>query len=370
MRPSCYLQRARQKWPFVALLGVLFLLPVLAGCAPGGASTAAGCKKIGILMPSKITARWEAKDHPLLVQDITEALPGAHIDYYNAGDVAFIQQKQADDALSNGDCILVVAAVDSTLDAAIVKKASAKQVPVIAYDRLIQENSLAFYVSFDGVQVGELQGQYIVDHHRSGDNVIMINGSQADNNALLFQQGVLNKILPLVEKNELHLLYSTYTPDWSPTLAQVEARDALALAHDNIQIAYVANDDMANMVIAELKTLRLNGAVLVTGQDAAVTGIRNILLGDQAMTVYKAISKEAKATAQLVAALSNGGNTDALITGQTKNQFGTKIPSILETPVAVTRSNIRETVLADGFVTKDQICSGLPAGLNTGGACA
>ena len=368
--PSCVLQHSKQKWPVVALLGLLSLLPALAGCTSNTTSAAAGCKKIGVLMPSKTTARWEAKDHPLLVQDITQALPDVQIDYYNAEDVAFTQQKQADTALSNGDCILVVAAVDSTLDAPIVRKASAKQVPVIAYDRLIQNNDLAYYVSFDGVQVGELQGQYIVDHHRSGDNVIMINGSQQDNNALLFQQGALNKLLPLVEQNQLHLLYSIFTPDWSPTLAQVEAQDALALAHNDIQIAYVANDDMANMVIAQLKTLGLNGRVLVTGQDATVTAIRSILLGDQAMTVYKAISKEAKATAQLVAALSNGTDTAALITNQTKNQFGTKIPSILETPVEVTRDNIRETVLADGFVTQDEICSGMPAGLDTGGVCS
>lgn len=368
--PSCVLQHSKQKWPVVALLGLLSLLPALAGCTSNTTSAAAGCKKIGVLMPSKTTARWEAKDHPLLVQDITQALPDVQIDYYNAEDVAFTQQKQADTALSNGDCILVVAAVDSTLDAPIVRKASAKQVPVIAYDRLIQNNDLAYYVSFDGVQVGELQGQYIVDHHRSGDNVIMINGSQQDNNALLFQQGALNKLLPLVEQNQLHLLYSIFTPDWSPTLAQVEAQDALALAHNDIQIAYVANDDMANTVIAQLKTLGLNGTVLVTGQDATVTGIRNILLGDQAMTVYKAISQEAKATADLVSALSNGTGAASLITGQTKNQFGTKIPSILETPVAVTRDNIRQTVLADGFVTQDEICSGLPVGLPTGGICS
>ena len=166
------------------------------------------------------------------------------------------------------------------------------------------------------------------------------------------------------------LLYSTFSPDWSPTLAQVEAQDALALAHNDIQIAYVANDDMANTVIAQLKTLGLNGKVLVTGQDATVTAIRNILLGDQGMTVYKAISKEAKATAQLVAALSNGTDTAALITGQTKTQFGTKIPAVLETPVEVTRDSIRETVLADGFVTQDAVCSVLPAGLDTGGVCS
>jgi len=110
--------------------------------------------------------------------------------------------------------------------------------------------------------------------------------------------------------------------------------------------------------------------VLVTGQDATVAGIQNILKGDQAMTVYKAITKEAMATAQVVAAISKGTDTTTLTNGQTTTvpvTGGAAIPSILETPVAVDKTNIASTVVADGFVTKADICAGLPAG--TGGIC-
>ncbi|HKS69593.1 MAG TPA: sugar ABC transporter substrate-binding protein, partial [Ktedonobacterales bacterium] len=104
-----------------------------------------------------------------------------------------------------------------------------------------------------------------------------------------------------------------------------------------------------------------------TGQDATVSGIQNILLGTQAMTVYKAIAKEAQATAQLVAALSNGSSTSSIVNGQIKNANSKQIPSVLETPVAVDKSNIASTVLADGYVSKSDICQGVPAG--TDGIC-
>ncbi len=144
---------------------------------------------------------------------------------------------------------------------------------------------------------------------------------------------------------------------------------ALTANQNNIQIAYVANDGMAGTVIAALKAVQLNGKVLVTGQDATVAGLQNILEGNQAMTVYKAINKEAMATAQLVAAISNGTDTSTIVNGQTTipQTGGANIPSVLETPVAVDKTNIASTVIADGFVTQQQLCAGLPAG--TGGIC-
>ncbi|MBO0794434.1 MAG: substrate-binding domain-containing protein, partial [Ktedonobacteraceae bacterium] len=138
--------------------------------------------------------------------------------------------------------------------------------------------------------------------------------------------------------------------------------------NNNIQIVYVANDGMANSVIAALKAKKLNGKVLVTGQDATVAGIQNILTGDQAMTVYKPIPQEAQATADLIKALKDGTDTASLTNGVvTKTQDGGSIPSILKLPIAVDKTNIKETVIADKFVTVEQICANLPKG--TGGIC-
>jgi len=256
-----------------------------------------------------------------------------------------------------------------------VTKAKGQGVPVIAYDRLIQSKDTAFYVSFDNVMVGALQGQYIVDHYKayikgSNHNLVMINGAQTDNNAILFRQGALSALQPLIDGGQLKKLVDEYTPNWDNPTAQNEMQGALTANQNNIQIAYVANDGMANSVIAALKSQHLNGKVLVTGQDATVAGIQNILTGDQGMTVYKAITKEATATSQLVAAISNGTDTSSLTSGSTtKTMDGGNVPSVLETPVSVDKTNIASTVLADGFVTKSDICTGLPAGTNTNGIC-
>jgi D-xylose transport system substrate-binding protein len=125
---------------------------------------------------------------------------------------------------------------------------------------------------------------------------------------------------------------------------------------------------MASTVIAALKAQKLNGKVLVTGQDATVTGIQNILTGDQGMTVYKAIPLETKATADLVKALSGGADTSAMTKGSTtQTSGGAAIPSVLAVPIAVDKSNVADTVIKDGFVKKEDVCKGLSAG--TGGVC-
>lgn len=378
---------SRQHRAFTVFVSVLLLSLTLAACGSsannggttGGGTTASGgnngkgCKKIGVLLPDTASsARWDGNDKPALTAGIPKALSGATVDYYNANGSAATQQNQADQALTKGDCILVVAAQDSDAASAIVQAAKKQSVPVIAYDRLIQDNDLKYYVSFDNVKVGELQGQYVVDHYKDftakSKNLVMINGSKTDNNAILFNQGAMSKIQPLIDSGALKKVYDTFTPDWNNDTARTEMDQALTANQNNVGVAYVANDGMANSVIASLKAQKLNGKVLVTGQDATVAGIQNILTGDQSMTVYKAITKEADATSQLVAAISNGTDTTSLINGNsTKNKNGTAIPSVLEVPVAVDKTNFQTTVIADGFVTKAQVCQGLPAG--TGNFC-
>ena len=354
------------------ILGGVLATGMLAGCSGGSTGAASGpkgCMKVGVLLPETDTSpRWESKDHPLLDAAIKKALPGVTTDFYNATNNKDTQTNQAETALTKGDCILVVAPVDATASAAIVDKAKAQNVPVIAYDRLIQKDSLSFYVSFDNTQVGKLQGQYIADHYQKyvtqngNNNLVMINGSQDDNNAILFHDGAHSVLDPLISSKALNLQYETYTPAWNNQTAQNEMDGALGKISNKLAVAYVANDGMASTVIAALKSVGLAGKVLVTGQDATVVGFQNILLGNQAMTIYKAIGKEADATAALVAALSKGSDTSSLATSTIKLADGKTVPSQLETPVAVDLSNIASTVLADGFVTKSDICQGVPAG--------
>jgi len=370
-------------------ISLVLLSLVMAACGGGGSSSAPtssapaapvngkGCTKVGVLLPETATsARWDGVDRPDLLKDIPQLLSGATVDYNNAQGSADTQQTQAQADLTKGDCILVLAPSDSIKAAAIVAAAKAKNVPVIAYDRLVYSNDLNYYVSFDNTMVGQLQGQWIADHYQSfvsangTNNTVMIDGGQTDNNALLFAKGAHSALDPLFSSGKLKKVYEKFTPNWDNATAQTEMEAALTANQNKIAIAYVANDGMANNVIAALKAVKLNGKVLVTGQDATVAGIHNILAGDQSMTVYKAIAKEAMATAQLVAALSAGTGASSLTNGVTTTiplTGGASIPSVLETPVAVDKTNIQSTVIADGFVTAAAVCAGLPSG--TGGIC-
>lgn len=367
----------------LASVGVAALALTLAACGSsngtsstnsGPYSAAKGCKHIGFLLPESATAaRWEAADHPLTDAAIKASLPGATVDALNAQGSADQQQTDANTLLTKGACILVVAPKDSTAASAIVQKAKASHVPVIAYDRLIQDPDLQYYVSFDGVSVGNLQGQYIVDHYKqfangaAVPNVVMINGSATDNNAKLFAQGAHEKLDPLFTSGALKKVYEQFTLDWVNATAQTEMEAALTANQNNVQVAYVANDGMANTVIAALKAQHLNGKVLVTGQDAEVSGIRNILLGDQSMTVYKPIKKLATSVGQLVAAISNGTDTSSIASAKVTTSTGASIPSVLNAVTAVDKSNIKDTVIADNFVAVADVCKGVPSG--AGGVC-
>ena len=338
-------------------------------------SAAKDCKNIAVLLPeSDSSARYEAYDRPLLEKEIKAAVPGVTIQYANANNNSTTQQNQAEAALTKGACILVMDPNDSDQASVIVQQAKSSGVPVIAYDRLIQDPDVAYYVSFNNERVGELQGQYIADQYKAGKfdlkkgaTLVMINGAQTDNNALLFRKGTLKSLQPLIDSGDLKLVFDQYTPNWDNTKAQSLMEGVLTKQSNQVDIAYVANDSMANTVIAALRTQKLNGKVLVTGQDATLTGIQNILTGDQSMTIYKPISQEAKATARLVAALSKGEDTSSIANEKTELKGGASVASVLETPIAVDQKNIKSTVINDGFLTQEQICNGLPSG--AGGVC-
>jgi D-xylose transport system substrate-binding protein len=363
----------RKSTTATAFLLVLAMLLAACGSANNGSSTPTtasapgqGCTKVGVLLPETASsARWDNNDRPELEKLIPQYLPGATVDYSNAQGDADTQQSQAEADLAKGDCILVVAASDSVKAATIVTEAKAKGVPVIAYDRLIQSSDLSYYVSFDNVKVGQLQAQYIAAHYQSyvtsGHNkLVMINGSQTDNNALLFYQGAIGVLNPLISAGTLNKVYDKYTPNWDNPTAENEMQGALAANNNDIQIAYVANDGMAGTVIAALKQVKLNGKVLVTGQDATIAGIQAILEGDQSMTVEKNYALEATGTAQLVAAISKGTSTSSITNGsQTKTSTGAEIPSVLETPVAIDKDNFQQ-VVTDNLMTAAQICQNLP----------
>jgi D-xylose transport system substrate-binding protein len=325
------------------------------------ASSASGT--VALLLPETKTTRYETADRPDFEAKFKQLCPNCQIIYSNANQDANTQLSQAEAALTNGAQVLVLDPVDSAAAGAIADKAKAAGVPVIAYDRLIlNSDGVNYYISFDNEEVGKLQAQSLVDKLNqmgiSDPTIVMINGSPTDNNASLFKAGAHSVFDPLVSAGKLTIAKEYDTPDWSPDQAQTEMQQALTALGNKVDGVYCANDGTAGGAIAAMKAAGMSPIPPVTGQDAELAGIQRILIGEQYMTVYKAIKPEAEAAAQLAYdLLTNTPVPDSMTKGKTVNNGTIDVPSVLLTPVAVTKDNIKSTVVADGFWTTDQICT-------------
>ena len=340
----------------IVLTGALL---TLACGGDGGSSGSSGgtskTYKIALLLPESKTARYESKDKPLFTAKLKSLCSGCEILYSNANQDAAKQQSQAEAALTNGAKVLVLDAVDGAAAAAIAVKAKAAKVPVISYDRLITgTDAVDYYVSFDNAKVGQLQGNALIQALGSKTNatVVMINGAPTDNNAKLFKQGahsVLDSKVTIAKEYD--------TPDWSPDKAQAEMTQALTALNNKVDGVLAANDGTGGGAIAAMKAAGVKPLPPVTGQDAELAAIQRIVTGDQYMTVYKAIKAEAEAAAVLAYALADGKTPDSSTVNGKTNNGKIDVPSVLLIPVAVTKSNINTTVIADGFWTKSDICT-------------
>ncbi len=342
------------------IVAFVTLLTLVAGFAARVQPVRAQSADIAVLLPdSASSARWEADDRRFL----SAAFDAAGVSYtiVNAEGNAQTQLTQAEQAITNGAKVLLMVNLDSASGAAIIELARANGVKVIDYDRLTIEGPGAdFYVSFDNESVGRLQGEGLVAAVEAAGienpRVAVLNGSPTDNNATLFANGYNSVIDPLFESGAWTEVADQSVPDWDNQQALVIFEQMLTDAAGEIDAAIAANDGLAGSVIAALQNQGLP-FIPVTGQDATVGGIQNILAGRQSMTVYKAIKAEAEAAAELAIALVNGDDTSALVTGAVNN--GTNdIPSVLLVPVSVTAENIAETVIADGFRSWEEICVG------------
>lgn len=325
------------------------------GDAPSG-SDDGGAATIGLLLPDNVTERYAAADKPYFEERVAELCDDCEVLYANADGDAAKQQQQAESMLTQGVDVLVLDPFDGKAAAAIVNQAKAKNIPVISYDRLIDSADVSYYVSFDNEKVGELQAQALVDRMKElglpeDSGIIMVNGSPTDPNAAQFKKGAHN----IIDASGLTVLAEFDTPGWEPPKAQDWVAGQVTKFGDDITGVYDANDDTAGGAIAALKAGGIDPLPPVTGQDAALSGIQRILSGDQYMTVYKAFKPEAYKAAELAVALSEGEQPEADATADTAS--GASIPSFLLTPVAVTVDNIKDTVVADGLYTIDQICT-------------
>jgi len=332
-------------------------LGLLAGCVGNKPPT------VAFLLPENVTPRWEGADAPLFKAALQKLIPNVQVDVLNALNDPSKQQSLAEAELTKGVKVLVVAAVDQKAAAVIVNAANKQKVPVIAYDRLIRDSPLAYYVSFDSVAVGKAEAQWMADNTKQGARLVIINGSPTDDNAHLVNQGIHAVLDPLFSSKARVLVDEQWTPGWDPTKAQNVMEQILTKANNRVDGVVSANDGMAGGIIAALKAQKLAGKVKTTGQDASLEGVQNVLLGYQGTSVFKDFRLQAPAAADIAAAIVQGKKPTS--TNATVNNGQVDVPSVMLEVVPIDQGNVKS--LADngwidsqfGGLTK--VLTGLPA---------
>ena len=347
----------------VAALGL-----AAAGTAVGGKAAPAkqaAAARVAFLLPENVTPRWEGFDHPTFVKALKKLVPGVQIDVLNARNSPTTQQSQAEQEVTKGAKVLVVSAIDGKGFGSVAKRAISQGVKVVAYDRLISNAKISAYISFDGVAVGKAQGKWLAKHTKKGSRITIINGATTDDNAHLFNKGYLSILNPLFKSGKRKVVgpkTGTWTPGWDPPTAQREMEQLLTKYHNKIDAVLSANDGMAGGIIAALKAVGKAGKVPVTGQDASLEGVQNIIRGVQGMTVFKDFRLQAPAAAKITAALLKNKKLPGI--NKKVNNGAGSIPSVILPVVSVDGHNL-SLLVRNGFIKTylgglKKVCKGVP----------
>ena len=333
---------------------------------PTGTPSAANATgTVGVILPDTTSStRYTLYDAPLLKQSFDAA--GIQSDIQNAqGDTTKFQQI-AQSMIGSGVKVLIIDSIDPTSGVAVEQQAAAAGIKVIDYDRVNPGGQAAYYVSFDNEGVGKLQGQTLADclqqSGKPNPSVIMMDGgTDVDNNAVLFAKGANEVLKPLQQKGQLTITSESVVKGWKTADAAPTFTQALTAAGGQVDGVLAANDDIANAVIGVLQQNGLAGHVVVTGQDAQVEGLQNILKGQQSMTVFKNVKFEADAASKLAIALISGQDPGTLGISFSSTQIDPKnanLKSVLLPAQVITFSNVQDVIDA-GALTAAEVCNGI-----------
>ena len=310
-------------------------------------SQVAKAQKIGLLMDSYVIDRWYI-DQKLFTDRIKE-LGGECLVEVPYGDPDE-QVRLGKKLIQSGISALVIVPSDSRKAAEIVQAAKAKKIPVISYDRLILSKDLSFYISYNNVEVGHLQAQYALNKVPKG-KYLLLNGPPTDNNAILFRNGQLEVLKPSIDKGDVTIVGDIILNDWSEIEALMRIDEFFSSNQERPDVIIAANDALATGSIQALPA-DLVGKILITGQDAELIAMKNIIAGNQAMTVYKPIKQLANQAAELAMTFAKG-KVPANKTKLKTEDF--EIDAVLLKPLVVDKANYNETVVKDGHISLSEI---------------
>ena len=313
---------------------------------------------VAVLLPENVNPRWESQDAFFFKRHMDKIAPNVKVEVFNANNDTATQQRQAEQALTNGAKVLVVIPIDGNSSAIIADNAAAEGVPTIAYDRMIHSKNTSFWVQADLGGMGQDQAQHVVDNTKDGDTLVLLKGSPTDPNAAVIHNGQLRVLQPLFDSGKRKLGYENWTQGWDPAIARRSMDQALTQLDNNVQGVVSSNDGNAGAAIASLAEQGMAGKVPVSGLDCTVAALQNILLGTQTQSGWRPLDKMAEATAEVVVDLLAGKSVSSEL-ATVKNEAGGDVPFV---PVgsysAVGEAGVAYVIEQDTSISKADVCKG------------
>ncbi len=311
--------------------------------------------KIGFSMDTLKEERWQ-RDKEYVTARAKELGAEVKIEVANGDDR--LQTDQAENLLTQGIDVLMIAPHNGEVAASIVEAAKRQNVPVISYDRLVRNSDVDLYVSHQAVKMGEMQAKYCLDRAPKG-NYVVVGGSSTDFNALLLHQGQLSILKPAADRGDIKIVADQYAKEWKASEALNIVENALTQTGNKIVAVVASNDGTAGGAVQALEEQKLTGKVFVSGQDAELAACQRIVEGKQSMTVYNSIKPLADIAVESAVKLARGEKVESK---DTINNGRKDVPSILLEPIAVDKSNMVETVIKDGYHKLEDVYENVPKG--------
>lgn len=324
------------------------------GAASVDAAGAARRIQIGLSLDTLKEARW-GRDRDAFQKRAAEL--GADVIVLSANSDDTAQVRDVESLITSQVDLIVIVPHDGKAMAKAVGLAHAAGIPVIAYDRLIADSDVDLYVTFDNRRVGALQAEYILEQlkDRTKDRpirLVRIYGSKTDNNAFMFKEGQDSALEKAIASGVVQVVHEDWADDWKPENAKRIMNAALTKFGREIDAVLASNDGTAGGAIQALREEGNAGKVIVTGQDAELVACQRIVGGEQSMTIYKPVEQLARKATEVAIAMVKG--KPVIASGATDNGK-IKVPSIFHEVITVTRQNLEQTVIADGFHPRDQV---------------
>ncbi|HSZ26495.1 MAG TPA: substrate-binding domain-containing protein [Cytophagaceae bacterium] len=307
-------------------------------------------KTIGFLMDDFNSSRWK-HDSAIFAKKVRAS--GDEIMIRVCDSDTSLQRKQANELINAKVDVIVLVPADAMAAKIIVDNANSNNIPIIAYDRLILNCNLDYFISFDGEKVGELQAEYILKKINYSGKIMLMNGPENDVNSLLFRKGQMKILQPYIDKGTIKVVYDRYLSEWTSMEAYMEGNDFFAKYNGPIDGIIAANDELAQGIIEALTVFRASEKIPVTGQDATISAYYNILDNLQGMTVYKPIDSIASQAAELAHQIARKEKVKAkqfLVFNGYKN-----IPFIKLQPIAITKENIRSLLVESNYLSEEYL---------------